>query len=326
MGTLKLAVPAQDAARRATTVPEAYDVYEPESEKISGDNTKSRKAASGAIGNRKVAGTGQVSSRPVWRSSGPARSCCRPLPRLRDVSPLAQRFQTSVNAAFTWGKATPDLLPMVFAQACVDVLGVDGAGLSLIDHLRIPLAASDENVATAERLQTTIGEGPCLAAVAQGRPLLADLTSMAASWPTFHERFVAETPYLSVASVPLRSADGALLGALDLYSTSPHTLTHLQLAEVDAAIAVPIASMLFHGPTAKDHDGGPLLPSWMSKEQVEERMNVWVAVGMSIERLEMNNRDALALLRGYAYSHDLTLDQAARLLTEHRLRPDQLLA
>lgn len=84
--------------------------------------------------------------------------------------------------------------------------------------------------------------------------------------------------------------------------------------------------MLFHGPVAEDLDGGPLLPSWMSKEQVDERMNVWVAVGMAIERLEMNNDDVLALLRGYAYSHDLTLDQAARLLTDHRMRPDELLA
>ena len=242
------------------------------------------------------------------------------------MSPFAHRFQTSVSVAFTSGKATPDLLPMVFAQACVDVLGVDGAGLSMTNHLRIPLAASDENVATAERLQTTIGEGPCLAAVAQREPLVADLTSMAASWPTFHERFIANTPYRSVASFPLRSADGSYLGALDLYSTNPHILTRLQLAEIDAAVAVPIASMLFHGPAADHLDGQPLLPSWMSKEQVDERMNVWVAVGMAIERLEMNNHDALALLRGYAYSHDLTLDQAARLVTDQRMRPDELLA
>jgi len=45
--------------------------------------------------------------------------------------------------------------------------------------------------------------------------------------------------------------------------------------------------MLFHGPAAEDVGGGPLLPSWMNKGQVDERMNVW----MAIERLEMNNSE-----------------------------------
>ena len=97
---------------------------------------------------------------------------------------------------------------MVFVRAAVSVLPVTGAGLSMIDRLRIPLAASDLDVITAERLQTTLGEGPCLAAVAMGEPLVADLAGMAVSWPNFHERFAAESPYRSVASFPLRAASG----------------------------------------------------------------------------------------------------------------------
>jgi hypothetical protein len=237
----------------------------------------------------------------------------------------AERFRTAVTEAFTSGGATADLLPMVFARAAVTVLPVAGAGLSMTDHLRVPLAASDQDVVTAERLQTTLGEGPCLAAVATGRPLMADLATMAANWPTFHAGFVVETPYQSVAAFPLLSPSGSYVGALDLYSTSPDTFTSSELEEVDAAVAIPIASMLFRDAVAGELDG-LTMPSWLSKESVEERMNVWVAVGMSMQRLQLNNMDALALLRGYAYSHSITLDQVARLVTNRGLQPEELMA
>ena len=60
----------------------------------------------------------------------------------------------------------PGLVPTAVSVACAEVLGVDGAGLSLVGDLRVPLAASTPEVRRAEQLQTTLGEGPCLAAVA----------------------------------------------------------------------------------------------------------------------------------------------------------------
>jgi hypothetical protein len=239
---------------------------------------------------------------------------------------LAEQFRAALNEAFTRVGATVDLLPMVFVRAAVSVLPVTGAGLSMIDHLRIPLAASDMDVIKAERLQTTLGEGPCLAAVAMGEPLVADLAGMAVSWPNFHERFAAESPYRSVASFPLRATNGTWPGALDLYSTRPETLTSSEVEEVEAAVAIPMASMLIMGTAAAGELDGVAVPNWLSTESAEERMNVWVAVGMSMERLQLSNMDALALLRGYAYSHSLTLDQVARLVTDKSLQPEQLLA
>jgi hypothetical protein len=238
---------------------------------------------------------------------------------------LAEQFRTRVTEAFTDGAASVDLLPMVFVRAAVSVLSVAGAGLSMTDHLRIPLAATDESVVLAERLQTTVGEGPCLTAVTVGHPLVADLDTMAASWPTFHERFAAECPYRSIASFPLRATLGTYVGALDLYSTSPDTLSDHELDEVDAAVATPIASMLFRDAAVEEPDRSAV-PAWLGKESVNERMNVWVAVGMSMERLKLTNLDTLALLRGYAYAHGLTLDQVAHQVTDQGLQPDELLA
>jgi hypothetical protein len=237
---------------------------------------------------------------------------------------LAEQFLAAVVEAFTSGDATADLLPMVFARVVTEVVPVTGAGLSMTDHVRIPLAASDQDVVTAERLQTTIGEGPCLAGVARGQPLVADLAMIAAAWPIYYERFAAETPYQSVASFPLRSAPGFYLGALDLYSTSPEPLTSYEVKEIEVAIAIPIAGILFKDAAAGGLDG-IALPNWLSTELVDERRNVWVAVGVMMERLQLNNDDALALLRSYAYSHNLTLDLIARRVTEAALQPEELM-
>ena len=146
---------------------------------------------------------------------------------------------------------------------------------------------------------------------------------MAARWPAFYERFDADTPFQSVASFPPRSPGGACLGALDLYSTSPDTPTSGELEEVHAAVAVPIASTLFRDPVAGERDGLSV-PNWLKQESVDDRMNVWVAVGMSMQQLTLTNSDALALLRGYAYAHSVTLDQVARLVTDRGLQPEEL--
>ena len=210
------------------------------------------------------------------------------------------------------------------ARTSAAVLPVTSAGLCMHDQLRLPLAASDEDAVIAEKLQTTIGEGPCLGAVAADGPLAADLDAMKDSWPVFHERFVAETPYRSVASFPLSSAGGSPVGALDLYSANPEPLTFIELEAVNSAVANPIARLLFGKGIAGwlDEVTGT---GWLDGESVEERMNVWVAVGSLMGRLQLRNADALALLRGYAYVHEMTLDHAALLITDEGLRPEEIL-
>ena len=236
---------------------------------------------------------------------------------------LADQFQSTVAGLFQAKGSGPDLLPLLLAQACVQVLPVSGAGLSMTDHLRIPLAASDETVAIGERLQTTLGEGPCLAAVAMDEYLVADAATMAARWPTFTEAFLAQTPYRSAASLPLRAVDGVRMGALDLYSVDPRPLDYDTVEDIDLGIATPIASMLFRQPINPD-ELSFTSPGWLNSDAVSDRMNVWVAVGMLMARLGLSNGDALAVLRGYAFSHERDLDEIARELTERKLEPDEL--
>jgi hypothetical protein len=218
-----------------------------------------------------------------------------------------------------------EVLPMLLAQACVKVLGVAGAGLSLTDELRVPLGASDDVAARAEALQTTLGEGPCLNTTYTSEPLVADAATMAARWPMFHRELVAQTPFRTVASIPLRSVNLRRLGALDLYSTSPDSVAPVPMAVVATDIADPIAAILFdRTETALQSELTP--PVWLNNRSVADRMNVWIAVGLLIEQAKLSNADAIAALQAYAYGHDATLDEVAELLTSRRLPPDAVLA
>jgi hypothetical protein len=238
---------------------------------------------------------------------------------------LAERFRTAVSAAYRAETASAELVPVVLAQACVEVLPVAGAGLSITDELRVPLGASDDHAAHVERVQVTLGEGPCLSATQQKSPQMADLETIALRWPMFHRHFV-QTPFRSVISLPLLSRNRRLhLGALDLYLTNPEKVPEFFVAEVTASVADPIAAVLF-GAQAVTSGERLALPPWFDNEPVADRMHVWVAVGILIEHAGMSNADALAALRAYAFSHDVTLDDLADELMSDRLRPEALLA
>ena len=218
-----------------------------------------------------------------------------------------------------------DVLPTLLARACVVVLGVAGAGISIIDgELRVPLGASDAIVGRAEALQSVLGEGPCLDATATSEPLVADETAMARRWPMFHRELRAETPFRSVASIPLKSVQRRRFGALDLYSTESEALIRLNLNEIYTNIADPMAGMLFDGPRTALPDG-TVLPIWMNNHSVTQRMNVWVSVGILMEQAGLTTADALAALRAYAYGHGASLDDIADEITSKRLDPDALL-
>jgi hypothetical protein len=238
---------------------------------------------------------------------------------------LAQRYLWQVWDGYDGRSRGLELLPTVLSEACVRVLPVAGAGISMtLDELRVPLGSSDGSAARVERLQTTLGEGPCLDAVAAAEPRMFCEAALAERWPVFHRRVITETPYRSIASVPLHPTETACVGALDLYFTESEQVPLDDIAEVSAAIGSQISGLLFESPS-KAFGAGVTMPIWLSGDSVVDRMNVWVAVAILIEHADLTNPDALSALRAYAFAHDLSLDQVADDLTAERLPPAALL-
>ena len=219
----------------------------------------------------------------------------------------------------------PGLVPTVLATACADVLGVGGAGLSLIGDLRVPLAASDPDVRRAEQLQTTLGEGPCLSAVTTGEALAADPTQMMQAWPVFHDELTRQTSFQSVVSLPLGMPGKQPFGALDLYSTESEpdrsllegpTRHDIVRVVTTFLTGLPLSTLLTHGAAPPLLDG--------ANDLVAARMTVWTAVGMLMATTGNSQAEALALLRGHAYSHTTSLDDIAQQITTHQLPVHEL--
>jgi hypothetical protein len=231
---------------------------------------------------------------------------------------------SAVLTAFDAHAQGAEALPMILTEACVLVLPVAGAGLSITDdELRVPLGASDEVAVRAEVLQVTLGEGPCLDASASTDPLTSGEEEMRRRWPMFHRELLLKTPFRGVASFPLRSRRRRRFGALDLYVTDPEDLHRLSVNRVKRDIADQMASMLFDAPATTLLD--VQMPVWMNSQSVTDRMNVWVAVGILIEYARLSNDDALAALRAYAFGNNQNLDQVADQLTHRRLLPQEVL-
>jgi hypothetical protein len=235
--------------------------------------------------------------------------------RKQFLTAVADRIRSSANR---------DWSPSLLAAACVDVLPVAGAGLSLSQKaLRVPLGWSSESVGVAERAQTTLGSGPCLSAVSSGAPVAAGPTEIADRWPVYWDELAQTTSFRSVAAVPLRVHDQTPFGALDLYGGESDLSTTLPLTEVAAAIASPIAVMLsdtFDGL----YDGDSDIPDWLEDHPAVERMTVWTAVGMVVASAGVSDTDALATIRAWAYGHERSLDDVACSLVSRTLSLDAL--
>ena len=102
-------------------------------------------------------------------------------------------------------------------ERIVEVLPVTAAGVTLISAGMAPqyIAASDDDALRFERLQTDLGEGPCLTAYQSGEAVAVPDLRTDDRFPRFSRRRW-QPGLAAVFTFPLRHGDGRL-GALDLY-------------------------------------------------------------------------------------------------------------
>src|SRR6478735_6659228 len=150
-------------------------------------------------------------------------------PHDRDAAPddARSQFDDRVNAMID---ASAVRLGVAFARqatadrsgrlchACVDVLQVTGAGITIMTGQNTgPVCSSDERVGQLEDLQFALGEGPCHDAFTTGRRVdEPDLERRRSdSWPLYATRAI-ELGARAIFAVPLR-LDAAPIGVLTIY-------------------------------------------------------------------------------------------------------------
>ncbi len=126
----------------------------------------------------------------------------------------------------------------------VEILPVTAAGVTLITPTTKPrfIAASDPSAMRFERLQTDLGEGPCVAAYQTGEAISSPDLAQDARFPQFAAKALTEG-LVAVFTFPLRSGDRRL-GALDLYRTTAGPLDEQEMSAAQTLADVTAAYLL----------------------------------------------------------------------------------
>lgn len=209
--------------------------------------------------------------------------------------------------------------PVRAACAASAALSLDGAALSLHSgELHVPIGASGPEVAQAERLQFTLGHGPCLRAVDDGRSVTFDADDIARNWPELYAGLVTTTSLRAVLSVPLPEPLGPTV-VLDLYARDPVALPALDREDLTAVVGRvtdELGEDLRRAPRPPFGDG-----AWLAAPGASRRSATWEAVCLVAVELDVDNSTALALLRATAISSDRLVDDVADDLATGRLGP-----
>jgi hypothetical protein len=211
-------------------------------------------------------------------------------------------------------------------HACVELLDVDGAAISLMltDTTQGTFGSSSELSRRLDELQFTFGEGPCMDAVGQSRPILvADLRDpQEQRWPAYAGA-VLESGVRAVFAFPVEVAS-SYVGALDLFRNTPGPLTDAGLA--GGLLAAELAALPLLDLMASDLDPAPSGDS--EDESVLDqlaslaRVEVYQATGMLMGQLDVGPAEALVRLRAHAFANGLTASDVAWAIVERRLSLD----
>ena len=200
-------------------------------------------------------------------------------------------------------------MPQRLVDLCATALPVTGVGLIVMTDAGpgAILAATDGAARVMEELQFTLGEGPCVEASQQRRPVLQPELARTAPqrWPG-SAAGALEAGIRAIFAFPLQ-VGGIRVGVLDLYRDTEGILDDAELAEA-LAFADAALTILLHLPTgAGTEDMHPGLVAL-----VQNRAEVHQATGIVSVQAALGLAEALLLLQAHAFVVDRSMLDVAR--------------
>jgi len=207
-----------------------------------------------------------------------------------------------------------ETLSAIAETARVSVPDIDHVGISTIDRKGriVTRAATDHVVRELDDLQYGLQEGPCVDVLREERVVVAPRIRHEQRWPHYVPEAVRRTGLKSQLAVQLFLDGQGTLGGLNLYSTThedldPDATSIAELFAAQAAIAL-----------------GRVLKITTLNEALQSRKVIGQAVGILMERYEMNEDRAFAfLVRASSNSNTKLRDVAQELVDSgNRRHPD----
>jgi GAF domain/ANTAR domain len=212
-----------------------------------------------------------------------------------------------------------DLTTARLCEVSVEVTAVSGAGIMLKsgDVAHGSVGTSNEVSALIEQLQFALGEGPCLDAFHQDRPVLEpDLANpVMARWLAFSGPAI-EAGVGGIFGFPLR-VGAVRLGALNLYCDQPRALTDEQHAD-----ALVMADVVSQAVLALQADAPPDKLAVALEVDANFQYVVHQASGIVAAQLDVSVGQAFIRLKAYAFGNDRPLAEVAEDVVARRLRFD----
>jgi len=180
-----------------------------------------------------------------------------------------------------------DMLDLL-VRRIVDVLPITGAGITLIAPGLAPryIAASNEAALRFERLQSELGEGPCLTAFETGEPVSIPDLPDDDRFPTFGPAAVT-AGMAAVFTFPMRHGDGRL-GALDLYRDTTGPLSAKAQTAAQTLADVAAAYLL----NAQAREEAARVAEWFREKSLHDALTGLPNRALLQERLEHSSQRA----------------------------------
>ena len=237
---------------------------------------------------------------------------------------LRAQFEEALQGPADGRGGDPEASADRLCQACVALLPVDGAAISVVHdgQTRGTFGSSSPLSRTLDEFQFTFGEGPCLDAHGAGRPVLvADLDDHRESrWPAYSPAVLAVGVH-GVFALPVAVAN-ASIGVLDLFRHEAGGLTRTTLAGGLLAArlaALPLLDLIAaHADWAVGADESAADAGWSQLASLE-RVEVYQATGMLMEQLDVPPAEALVRLRAHAFALGRTASEVAWAVVERGL-------
>lgn len=214
---------------------------------------------------------------------------------------------------------TPGLETKRLCQVSVEVTGASGAGIMIMsgDLPRGSVCTTDDVSALVEHLQFELGEGPCVDACQQNRPVLEpDLAQPAIPrWLAFTGPAL-DAGVRAIFGFPMR-VGAVRLGALNLYCDQAGPLSDDQFAD-----ALAVADVAAQAVVAMQANAEPGLLAQELESGGDFQYVVHQASGMVGAQLDITVGQALIRLRAYAFGNDRSLTGVAEDVVGRRLRFD----
>jgi hypothetical protein len=203
------------------------------------------------------------------------------------------------------------------ARPFLRFLPVSGASISTFGSFlgAETISATDARAGRVDELQFDLGEGPCWDALVSRRPVMQpDLATRGNGlWPAFSNA-IRDEEIGSIFAFPLLF--GPLgIGALDLYSLSPVSLTPKQQHDTATLCEVVSRKLLRH---ALSDEAPSDAANTFSRRLIHQ------ATGMVLVQLDTTAEDAHLIIQARAFADNRSMREIAQDVIDHRIRFDAL--